>query len=342
MKRPNNAGVPSLARLRNPWRRREIILLFGSAVFAAQLAARADEPQMPVIGFLDTAAATAVELAIFYEGLKIEGYVRNQTLAVVYHSAQGDYGRLPSLAADLVNRRVSLIAAIGLPAALAAKGATATIPTVFAVEPDPIQAGLIPSLDKPGGNMTGVTDLAAGRAGKRLELLHELMPTATVFALLVNPRHPTAEAQAQDAFSAAGKMGLRINVIHASAASDFDTAFAALAGTRAGGLVISDDELFMSASAQLAALAVARNVPTVFQGKAFAAAGGLMSYGSDFVETYHQAGVYSGLVLKGATPADLPVYQSTRIEFIVNLKTAESLGIAMPSTMLGAANEVIK
>lgn len=342
MKPPNNAAGPTLARLRNPLGRREIILLFGSAAFATQLPVRANEPQLPVIGFLDTAAATAVELAIFYEGLKIEGYVRNQTMAVVYHSAQGDYGRLPSLAADLVNRRVSLIAAIGLPAALAAKGATATIPTVFAVEPDPIQVGLIPSLDKPGGNMTGVTALAAGRAGKRLELLHELMPTATVFALLVNPRDPTAEAQAQDAVSAAGRMGLRINVIYASAASDFDSAFAALAGSRAAGLVISDDELFISASAQLASLAIGRNVSAIFHGKAFAAAGGLMSYGSDFAETYHQAGVYSGLILKGATPADLPVYQSTRIEFIVNVKTAQSLGIAVPSTMLGTANEVIK
>jgi putative tryptophan/tyrosine transport system substrate-binding protein len=334
--------LSTLAQLRSPLRRREIILSFGCAAFAAPLAARAQQLQVPVLGFLDTAAGSALELVTFYEGLKIEGYVRNQTMAVVYHSAQGDYGRLPFLAADLVNRRVSLIAAIGLPAALAAKSARTTIPTVFAVESDPVQAGLIPSLDKPGGNMTGVTDLAAGRAGKRLELLHELMPTATVFALLVNPRHPTAEAQAQEALSAAGKMGLRINVIHASAASDFDTAFAALAGTRAGGLVISDDELFMSASAQLAALAVARNVPTVFQGKAFAAAGGLMSYGSNSAETYHQAGVYSGLVLKGAAPADLPVYQSTRIEFIVNVKTADSLGIAIPSTMLGAANEVIK
>jgi putative ABC transport system substrate-binding protein len=175
-----------------------------------------------------------------------------------------------------------------------------------------------------------------------LELLHELMPTATVFALLVNPRDPTAEAQAQDAVSAAGRMGLRINVIHASAASDFDSAFAALAGSRAAGLVISDDELFISASAQLASLAIGRNVPAIFHGKAFAAAGGLMSYGSDFAETYHQAGVYSGLILKGATPADLPVYQSTRIEFIVNVKTAQSLGIAVPSTMLGTANEVIK
>lgn len=332
----------SLAPLRNQLRRREIILWFGCAALAAPLAARAQQVQMPVIGFLDTAAGTVLELTTFYEGLKIEGYVRNQTMAVVYHSAAGDYSRLPSLAADLVNRRVSLIAAIGLPAALAAKGATTTIPIVFAVEPDPVQVGLIPSLDKPGGNMTGVTDLAAGREGKRLELLHELMPLATVFSLLVNPANPTAEAQAQDAVATARKLGLQIDVVHASVDSDFDMAFAALAGSRARGLVIGDDELFISASAWLASLAVRRNVPAIFQGKAFATAGGLMSYGSNLVETYHQAGVYSGLILNGAAPADLPVYQSTRIEFIVNVRTAKSLGIAVPLATLSAANEVIK
>jgi putative tryptophan/tyrosine transport system substrate-binding protein len=249
---------------------------------------------------------------------------------------------LRSLAADLVNRRVSLMASIGLPAALAAKNATTTIPIVFAVEPDPVQVGLIPSLNKPGGNVTGVTDLAAGREGKRLALLHELMPTATDLALLVNPDNPTAEAHAQDAFAMAGNLGLQLDVLHASAEGDFDTAFTALARSRAGGLVIGDDELFISASAQLAALAVHHNVPAIFQGKEFAAAGGLISYGSNLAETYHQAGVYSGLILKGAAPADLPVYQSSRIEFIVNMRTAGSLGIAVPLTMLSAANEVIK
>ena len=290
--------LSTLAQLRRPVHRREIILSFGCAAFAAPFAVRAQQPQIPVIGLLDTAPATALELTTFYEGLKIEGYVRNQTMAVVYHSAEGDYTRLRSLAADLVNRRVSLMASIGLPAALAAKNATTTIPIVFAVEPDPVQVGLIPSLNKPGGNVTGVTDLTAGREGKRLALLHELMPTATDLALLVNPDNPTAEAHAQDAFAMARDLGLQLDVIHASAEGDFDTAFTALARSRAGGLVISDDELFISASARLAALAVHQNVPAIFQGKEFATAGGLISYGSNLAETYHQAGVYSGLILR--------------------------------------------
>ena len=335
-------SLSTLGQRRSPLRRREVILSLGCAAFAAPLATHAQQLQAPVIGFVDTAAGAALELTTFYEGLKIEGYVRNQTVAVIYHSAEGDYSRLPALAADLVNRQVALIVAIGLPAALAAKSATTTIPIVFALEPDPVEVGLIPSLDKPGGNMTGVTDLATGREGKRLALLHEAMPTATAFALLVNPGNPIAEVQAQDATSTARKLSLQIYVIHASVEAEFDMAFAALAGSRAGGLVIGDDQLFISASAQLASLAVRRNVPTIFQGRAFAAAGGLMSYGSNLVETYHQAGVYSGLILKGAAPADLPVYQSTRIECIVNMRTAQSLAIAVPLTILSAANEVIK
>jgi len=312
------------------------------AALAAPLTARAQQGQMPVIGFLDAAVGTAVKLTDYYEGLKIEGYVRSQTVAIEYHSAEGNYSRLPGLAADLVNRRVSLIAAIGVPAALAAQSATAAIPIVFAVEPDPVRVGLIASLDKPGGNMTGVADMAVGREQKRLELLHELMPTATAFVLLVNPSNPTAQAQARDALSAAREAGLRINIVRASAESDFDAAFAALAESHPRGLAISDDELFISASAHLAALAVLHDVPTIFQGGAFAVAGGLMSYGTNPTETYHQAGVYSGLILKGASPADLPVYRSTKIEFIVNLRTAEKLGLTVPLALLDSANEVIK
>ena len=323
-------------------RRREFITFLGSAGLAAPLAARAQPQPMPLIGFLDTAAATAVKLTDYYEGLKIEGYVRNQTVAMEYHSAEGDYGRLPALAADLVNRGVTLIAAIGVPAALSAKSATTTIPIVFAVGPDPVEVGLIPSLDKPGGNMTGVANMAVGREQKRLELLHQLMPAAGGFALLINPRNPNAEAQARDASSAARSFGVQFKLINAGAESDFDTAFTALAEARVGGLVISDDELFISRSAQLGSLAVHHTVPAIFEGQAFAAAGGLMSYGSSLTETYHQAGVYSGLILKGATVADLPVFQSTKIEFIVNLRTAATLGIAVPGALLGSANEVIK
>ena len=210
-------------------RRRELIVFLGGAGLAATVAARAQPQPMPLIGFLDTAAATAVKLTDFYEGLKIEGYLRNQRVAVEYHSAEGDYSRLPALAADLVNRRVSLIAAIGVPAALAAKSATTTIPIVFAVGPDPVEVGLIPSLDKPGGNMTGVANMAVGREQRRLELLHQVMPAASVFALLVNPKNPNATTQARDASSAVRTFGVQLKLINASAESDFDTAFAALA-----------------------------------------------------------------------------------------------------------------
>jgi len=325
-----------------PLRRREFIMAFASAVLAAPLAARAQQRGMPLIGFLDTAAATITELPDYYEGLRIEGYIRNQTVALEYRSADGDYGRLPLLAADLINRGASLIAAIGVPAALAAKNATATIPIVFAVGPDPVEVGLIPSLDKPSGNITGVADMAVGREQYRLALLHALLPAATVVAVLINPDNPRAEAQARDTLSAAGKAGLQINVIRATAESDFAAAFAALAESRASGLVIGDDELFISRSVALASLALQHAVPAIFQGNAFARAGGLMSYGSNLLETYHQAGVYSGLILKGAAPANLPVYQSTRTEFIINAKTAAALKITVPLTMLSAAHEVIQ
>jgi putative tryptophan/tyrosine transport system substrate-binding protein len=323
-------------------RRREFNVLFASAALTAPLAAYAQQRSMPVVGFLDSAAGTAAKLIEFYEGLKIEGYVRNQNLAVAYHSAQGDYSRLPALAADLVNRQVSLVAAIGIAAALAAKNATSAIPIVFAVESDPVRLGLIGSLDKPGGNVTGVADMAVGREQKRLELLHELLPTATVLALLVNPDNPAAETQTRDALAAARAIGVELKVIRASAESGFEAAFAELAQAHAGGLAIGDDELFISAGAHLAALAVRHTTPAIFQGRDFAVAGGLTSYGSNLMETYHQAGAYSGLILKGAAPAGLPVYQSTRIEFIVNLRSAKAFGIAVPPAWLGQANEVIK
>lgn len=323
-------------------RRREFNIVLVSAALAAPSVVRAQPRPMPAIGLLDSAAGTAAKLIDFYEGLKVEGYVRNQTVAVEYHSAQGDYSRLPALAADLVDRRVSLIAAIGTPAALAAKSTTTAIPVIFAVGSDPVQIGLIASLDKPAGNMTGVADMAVGREEKRLELLHEAIPTASVLALLVNPSNPTAKAQMRDAASVARKVGLQLKFIQASAESSFDRAYSELAESRVEGLVIGDDALFDSQSAELASLALRHAMPAIFQGQAFAVAGGLMSYGSSLTETYHQAGVYSGLVLKGATPADLPVFQSTKIEFIVNLRTAGSLGIALPAGLLGRANVVIK
>ncbi len=323
-------------------RRREFIALLGSAVLTCPLTARAQQLAMPVIGFLDSSAGTAAKLTAFYEGLKIEGFIRNQNVALEYHSAEGDYGRLPMLAADLVNRKVAVIAAIGMPAALAAKAATTTIPIIFALGSDPVEIGLISNLNRPGGNITGVANMAEAREQKRLELLHELIPTASVFALLINPSNPNVATRTRDGLAAARKIGLQVTILHASAESDFATAFATLAELRAGGLVISDDELFVSRSAQLAESALRRAVPAIFQYREFVAAGGLMSYGSSLTETYHQAGVYSGLILKGAETADLPVYQSTKVEFLVNLRTAKSLGLTFPLSLLDRANEVIQ
>jgi putative ABC transport system substrate-binding protein len=297
---------------------------------------------MPVIGLLDSAASTPAELADLYAGLQVEGYIRNKTLTAEYRSAVGDYSRLPALAADLVKNRVAAITAIGLPAAAAAKSATTTIPIIFAVAPDPVRSGLVSSLDEPGGNMTGVTDLAAGHVRRRLDLLHELIPAAPEIALLVNPLDPTADAQSEDAVAATRAMGRQLRLMRAKADEDFTSIFDVLTAMQPRGLVIADDELFDSRSAELGFLALHYRVPTVFQGRTFAAAGGLIGYGSSVIETYHQAGVYTGMVLKGAKPAGLPIYQSTRIEFIINERTAVALGIDVSPEMLSAANEVIK
>ncbi len=323
-------------------RRREFTALLGSAALDGPFIARAQQPTMPVIGLLDTSPGTGAKMAAFSEGLKIESFVINQNVVIEYHSAEGDYDRLPRLAADLVNRKVAMIASIGVPAALAAKAATTTIPIVFAIESDPVQFGLIGSLNRPGGNITGVTNMAKEPEQKRLELLHQMIAAATTLALLVNPNNPTVETQTQGASAAARKMGFQVKVLRAIAENDFAAVFAELAESGAGGLTISDDELFVRNNAELAALALRRRVPAIFQHREFVMAGGLMSYGGNLTETYHQAGVYSGLVLLGAKPADLPVYQSTKVEFIINLKTAMSLGLTFPSMLFDDATEVIQ
>lgn len=322
-------------------RRRELLGLLGGAAFIRPLSAPA-QAAIPTLGFLNSSVAIRAKLAAYYEGLGIEGFFRNQNLTIEYHSAGGNYDRLPSLATDLVKREVALIAAAGMPAALAAKAATTTIPVVFAADSDPVQVGLVTSLNRPGGNITGVTNTAKRREQRRLELLHELIPVATRFGLLVNPANPDAEMQTQDVLAAARKIGVQITILHASSENDFDRAFSVLAKSQARGLVIGDDELFISRSVQLAALAVQRAVPAVFEHRDFVAAGGLMSYGSDLTETYHQAGVYSGLVLKGDKSADLPVYQSNKVELIVNLRAAASLGLTIPPTVLASAIQVFQ
>ena len=271
----------------------------------------------PIIGVLDSAAATAFKLSAFYEGLKVEGFFRNQNLAVEYHSAEGDYARLPELVADLVNRRVTLITALGTPAAQAAK-ATTTIPIVFAVGANPTETGLVTNLSHPGANMTGVTGMAIGREQKRLELMRAAVPAAAVLGFLLNPQNSNQSAQIDHALAAARKFGVQIKLVRASTARELSNVFAELTQSQAEGLVIADDEFFLSASIELGSLAARHGIPAIFQGKAFAAAGGLMSYGSRLAELYHQAGAYSGLVLAGAVPADLPIYQSTGIEMIVN------------------------
>jgi putative ABC transport system substrate-binding protein len=316
-----------------------------AAIATATLPRRANAQQAPtpIIGVLDSSAATAFKLSAFYEGLKVEGFARNQNLAVEYHAAEGDYARLPMLAADLVNRRVNLITAFGDPAAPAAKHATGSIPIVFAVSVNPIEIGLVASLNRPGANLTGAGGMAVRREQKpAFELLRAAIPTAPVLGFLVNPQNSNLDAQINDALVSADKSGVRIKLVRASIGRDFSNVFAELAQSQAGGFVIADDEFFLGASAELGSWAARHSLSAIFQGPAFAAAGGLMSYGSRFAELYHQAGAYSGLVLAGAAPAELPVYQSTGVEMIVNLKTAKSLGISLPQAIIDQANTLIR
>jgi len=327
-------------------KRREFITLLGGTVAAWPLAARGQQPAVPVIGFLGGASPDrwVGRLRAFHQGLSETGYVVGRNLAIEYRWAEGQNDRLPSLAAELVGRQVSVIAAPGsVPAALAAKAATTTIPIVFEIASDPVELGLVASLARPGGNITGVTSLNAQVGPKRLELLHELVPTATVVGLLVNPTNPNeAEPTTKNLQAAARSLGLEMHVLHASAEGDFDAAFATLIQLRAGALAIGTDPLFTSRLEQLAALTVQPAVPTVYQFREFTAAGGLMSYGGSLTDTFRAAGVYTGRILKGDKPADLPVQQTTKVELFLNLKTAKALGLTVPIPLLGRADEVIE
>jgi putative ABC transport system substrate-binding protein len=325
--------------------RRGFITFLGGAVAAWPLAARAQQPAMPVVGFLSSASpdAYALRLHAFRQGLREAGYVEGRNVAVEYRWSKGQNDTLPVLAAELVQLRVAaIVAAGGGPAATAAKKATATIPIVFGVAVDPVEAGLVASLNHPGGNSTGVTTLNVELGPKRLELLHELMPTATVVALLVNPTNASSEAISRDLQAAARALGLQLYVLHASAERDFDAVFAALIQLRAGALVIGPDIFFLARSEQLAALTVRHAMPAIFQYRPFAAAGGLMSYGTDETAYYRLVGIYAGRVLKGEKPSDLPVQQATKVELIINLKTAKALGITVPLPLIGRADEVIE
>jgi putative ABC transport system substrate-binding protein len=326
-------------------KRRDFITLLGGSVAGWPLTAHAQQPAMPVIGLLGSESPDLYvdRLRAFRQGLSETGFAEGRNVAIEYRWAEGQNNRLPALAADLVRRQVSIIATLGsLPAVPIAKAATATIPIVFAIGADPVAVGLVASLNRPGGNVTGVTSLNVEVGPKRMELLHELVPTVTVIALLINPTNPAAQAQSGEMQAAARTLGLQLHVLPASTESDLDTAFATLAQLRARALVIGIDPFFTNRTEQLAARALRLAVPAIYHFREFAAAGGLMSYGGSVVESNRLAGVYAGRILKGEKPADLPVQQAVKVELVINLKTAKALGIIVPPALLTRADEVIE
>ena len=326
--------------------RREFIGLLGGAAAVWPLVARAQQPLMPVVGFLNAASAEGYtrQLTAFLKGLGEAGYVDGRNVTIEYRWADGRSDRLPAMAADLVQRQVAVIAATSTPAALAAKASTTTVPIVFETGADPVRLGLVANLNRPGGNVTGVTNLIVEVAPKRLQMLHELVPMATSIALLINPSEPTAaETQSRDVLSAARNLGLELHVLNASSESDLDGVFAEVTKMRVGGLVIGGSPFFTSRTKQLGALALRHAVPTVYSYREFAMAGGLLSYGADITDAYHLVGNYIGRILKGDKPGDLPIQQATtRVEMYINLKTAKALGVSIPNTLIGRADEVIE
>ena len=326
-------------------RRREFITLLGGAAVAWPLAARAQQGAMPVIGYLSslTQADSAHFDAALRRGLSDMGYVEGRSIAIEYRWITESYDPLPAMAADLVRRQVAVIAATSTPAALAARATNTTIPMVFETGGNPIELGLVTSLSRPGGNVTGVTQSSVEVAPKRLELLHELLPKVQVMALLVDPTDSsTAKTTASDVAAAAHSFGLQLHVLHASSDSDFEGVFAKLNQLGAGGLVVAGGPFFVSHREQLAAMALRRGVPVAFQHREFTAAGGLLSYGSDITDAYRLTGIYTGRILKGDKPADLPVQQATKVELYINLKTAKALGITVPLTVSGRADDVME
>ncbi len=324
-------------------RRRELLLLLSGALTAPH-APRAQQKQMPVIGYLSGASpgASAPTVAAFRQGLSESGYVEGQNVAIEYHWAEGRYDRLPALAADLVDHKVDVIATTGGPSVLAAKSATSTIPIVFSSGADPVELGLVASLARPGGNLTGVNFISIELMPKRLELLSELVPETRVIALLVNPNNPIAERIIGNMQEAAGAKGVQLPILMASTESEIDTAFATLVQQHAGALVVGGDTFFASRLDQLVALAARYTVPAIYEWREWVAAGGLISYGPSNTGNWHQVGTYVGKILKGAKPADLPVQQPTTFELVVNLNTAKALGLTVPPSIIARADEVIE
>ena len=328
------------------WKRRELITLLGGAAAAWSLVARAQQPAMPIVGFVSpgSAEATVRRAAAFGKGLNETGYVEGQNVMVEYHWLQGQYDRLPSLMADLVRRRVAVIATPGSnPVSLAAKAATTTIPIVFAVGDDPVKHGLVASLARPGGNATGINFFSAEAIAKRLGLLHELVPKAVRVAVLVNPANAsTAETTLRELPEAARTLGLQIQVINASTGREIEAAFATLVRERADALFVAPDTFFASRRVQFATLAMRHAIPSAHTNRQYVEAGALMSYGTNPLDYYRQIGVYTGQILKGAKPGDLPVQQSTKFEFVINMQTARALGLEVPNSLQLLADEVIE
>ncbi len=326
--------------------RRKFVAVLGSTALAWPLAAHAQQPNPPVVGFVNGGSADvfAREVAAFRKGLNETGYVEGQNVTVEYHWLEGHYDRLPALMADLVRRQVAVIATCAFQlAALAAKAATATIPIVFGVAEDPVRLGLVASLARPGGNATGINFFNTEVAAKRLLLLHDLVPKAVRIAVLVNPANaPIAEPTLREVQEAAPTLGLQIQILNASTIGEIDAAFASFARERPDALFVMGDGLFVSRAVQLATLTARDRIPTAYFNPDFVAAGGLMSYGTDLADAFRQVGLYTGNILKGAKPADLPVLQSTKFEFAINLQTARALGIEVPSALLSIADEVIE